>query len=106
MKSCQIKIKNVVYNIFEKLKNKKKKSFDTFKDEIRVVVWENESPVDSFYMFQGSNKSWTAWTANTISQSKIELRLELQEYLNEQMAKEIAKEFDKTFSKEYLEINI
>lgn len=104
MNNCQIKIKDIIYNIFTKPKNKKKKSFDTFKDNVRVVVWENESPVDSFDMFQGSNNIWTAWTANTMSETRIKLRLEIEEYLNDlmskELSKEIEKEFDKMFSKD------
>lgn len=82
MNNCQIVIKDTTYNIFTKQKNKKKKSDFTATNEIRVVAWKDENPIDSFDMFQGSNNAWNAWICNTVSQMKINLRLTLEDYLN------------------------
>jgi hypothetical protein len=81
MKNCQIKIEEYTYNVFVKPKRDKKSAF-SFKNELRIVVWKNESPCDHFDMFQSTNNEWNSWTCNTCSETKITLRLKLQEYLN------------------------
>jgi hypothetical protein len=77
MQNCQIKIEGYYYNIF--IKHKKNKSE---KDKIHVVVWDGMNPIDNFDMCKFDAKEWSAWTCNTSSQFKIDLRLKLEKHLN------------------------
>jgi hypothetical protein len=78
MKNDSIKIDEYIYNIFF---DKNYKFAGTKTQRCRIVVWCNNNPVDSFYICK-FDKKWVAWTCNTISEIKINLRLKFEDYFN------------------------